>query len=36
MEVIAFVGPSGSGKSHRAIGVWPINIIAMPLLTMAF
>ena len=21
MEVIAFVGPSGSGKSHRAIGV---------------
>ena len=21
MEVIAFVGPSGSGKSHRAIGI---------------
>ena len=21
MEVVAFVGPSGTGKSHRAIGV---------------
>ena len=35
MEVVAFVGPSGTGKSHRAIGV-AHNITAMQLLMTGF
>lgn len=33
MKVVAFVGPSGTGKSHRAIGIAHKIIVMLLLMT---